>query len=236
MLEGASIMKQPFIRTLIIEDDPMVQEINKQFVEQVEGYEVIGSVSNGKAGIEFIKRELPDLALVDIYMPNQDGVTTINQIRYEGLNTDIIAITAASDIETVRHVLQHGAIDYIMKPFKSERIKQALVNYQLYRSKWRDKESVTQQEIDSLLFQQAKQNQTDLPKGLNALTLDKINLYLHEQGLAFSAEEVAEGIGIARVTARRYLEYMEQTGVVRIQIEYGGIGRPINRYILNSVT
>lgn len=226
-------MKQSTITVLIIEDDPMVQEINKQFVEQVDGYTVIGTASNGKAGIDFIKKEKPDLALVDIYMPSQDGVSTIKQIRSEGLNTDVIAITAASDMETVRKVLQYGAVDYIMKPFKADRIKQALTNYQTYRGKFSEKEDMTQQELDRLLFQPSKQDAVvQLPKGLNAITLEKINTYLNEQKEAISAEEVAEGIGIARVTARRYLEYMEQTGTVKIQIEYGGIGRPINRYIV----
>lgn len=226
-------MKQSTITVLIIEDDPMVQEINKQFVEQVDGYRVIGTASNGKAGIELIKIEQPDLALVDIYMPNQDGVTTIKQIRSEGLNTDVIAITAASDMETVRKVLQYGVIDYIMKPFKADRIKQALMNYQNYRGKFFEKEDITQHELDRLLFLQAKQeSNSQVPKGLNAITLEKITHYLNKQKEAISAEEVAEGIGIARVTARRYLEYMEQTGAVKIQIEYGGIGRPINRYIV----
>ncbi|MGM7722634.1 response regulator [Metabacillus sp. Hm71] len=223
-------MKSTSTRVLLIEDDPMVQEINKQFVEQVEGFTVIGLVSNGKEGIEFIKKEKPDLALVDIYMPNQDGLTTIKQIRSEGLNTDVIAITAASDIDTVRQVLQHGAIDYIMKPFKSERIRQALTNYRNYHLKFKEKDAITQQELDLLRFQASKTEQKELPKGLNALTLEKISDYLKKQSQAVSAEEVAEGIGIARVTARRYLEYMEQTGTVQIHIEYGGIGRPINRY------
>ncbi|KKI89929.1 chemotaxis protein CheY [Bacillus sp. SA1-12] len=223
-------MKSTATRVLLIEDDPMVQEINKQFVEQVEGFTVIGSVSNGKEGIEFIKKEKPDLALVDIYMPNQDGVTTIKQIRSEGLNTDVIAITAASDIETVRQVLQLGAIDYIMKPFKSDRIRQALTNYRSYYVKLQEKDAITQQELDLIRFQSSKTEQKQLPKGLNALTLEKISDYLKKQSQAVSAEEVAEGIGIARVTARRYLEYMEQSGSVKIQIEYGGIGRPINRY------
>jgi two-component system response regulator DctR len=229
-------MKQPQIRTLIIEDDPMVQEINRQFVEQVDGYKVIGTASNGKAGIQFIKEEKPDLALIDIYMPNQDGLATIKQIRAEGLHTDVIAITAASDIQTIRQVLRLGAVDYIMKPFKYERIRQALANYQIYAHKLKDKEAISQQELDSLLFQQERQVQTELPKGLNSITLEKIKEFLTQQKSAISAEEVAEGIGLARVTARRYLEFMEQTGIVTIQIEYGGIGRPMNLYILRSLS
>ncbi len=223
-------MKNSPTRVLLIEDDPMVQEINKQFVEQVEGFQVIGVVCDGKQGIEFIRNEQPDLVLIDIYMPNQDGLMTIAQIRAEGLNTDVIAITAASDMETVHNVLQLGAKDYIMKPFKFERIKQALLNYRTYFLKVAEKESVTQQEIDQLLFKETKKNVVDLPKGLHSVTLKKIDLFLKESNHPVSAEEVAEGIGIARVTARRYLDFMEQMGIVDIHIEYGGIGRPVNRY------
>ncbi len=225
-------MGEGIIRVLLIEDDPMVQEINKQFVEQVKGFKVVGCASNGREGIHLIKKENPDLALVDIYMPDQDGITTIKQIRSEDLGTDIIALTAASDIETVRSVLQHGAIDYIMKPFKFNRIQQALTNYRNYHNGLLKEETISQQELDSLLFQQGKQDKGDMPKGLNSLTLEKVIHFLKEQCQAISAEEVAEGIGIARVTARRYLEYLEQIGTVKIQIEYGGIGRPVNQYQL----
>ncbi|MFC4802637.1 response regulator [Neobacillus sp. GCM10023253] len=223
-------MAEGLIRVLLIEDDPMVQEINRQFVERVEGYKVIGVASNGKEGIELIKKEKPDLVFIDIYMPNQDGITTIKQIRSEELGTDVIAVTAASDIETVRDVLQHGAVDYIMKPFKFERIQQALINYRNYYSSLLKKDAISQQELDNLLFQQGKQDKGELPKGLNMLTLEKVIEYLKGQNLAISAEAVAEGIGLARVTARRYLEYLEQSGKVEIVIEYGGIGRPVNQY------
>lgn len=223
-------MAEGLIRVLLIEDDPMVQEINRQFVERVEGYKVIGVASNGKEGIELIKKEKPDLVFIDIYMPNQDGITTIKQIRSEELGTDVIAVTAASDIETVRDVLQHGAVDYIMKPFKFERIQQALINYRNYYSSLLKKDAISQQELDQLLFQRGKQGKGELPKGLNMLTLEKVIEYLKGQDQAISAEAVAEGIGLARVTARRYLEYLEQSGKVEIVIEYGGIGRPVNQY------
>jgi two-component system, CitB family, response regulator DctR len=229
-------MNSSSIRVLLIEDDPMVQEINKQFVEQVEGFQVIGSVSDGKEGMKFIKKEKPDLVLVDIYMPNQDGVTTIKQIRSEGLDTDVIAITAASDMETIRYVLQLGAKDYIMKPFKFDRIKQALTNYRSYFLKINEKNTITQQELDRLLFQENKKDITELPKGLNSVTLQKISSFLQEEKTPISAEGVAEGVGLARVTARRYLEYMEKTGTVDLHIEYGGIGRPINRYMIVKKT
>lgn len=216
---------------LLIEDDPMVQEVNRQFIEQVDGFKVIGHAANGLEGIEFVRVHEPDLVILDMYMPNQDGLTTLQQIRSEGFSTDIIAVTAASDMETVRRVLQHGAIDYIMKPFKFERIKLALENYLSFRTKLNEKPSITQKELDKILFQKNEERLSSLPKGLHALTLKNIKHYLSQQSSPVSAEEVAEGIGIARVTARRYLEFLDQGGHVKLQIEYGGVGRPVNRYI-----
>jgi two-component system, CitB family, response regulator DctR len=217
---------------LLIEDDPMVQEVNRQFIEQVEGFNIIGYASNGQEGMEWIRKYDPDLAIIDMYMPSQDGLTTLQQIRSEGYTTDIIAVTAASDMETVRRVLQYGAIDYIMKPFKFERIKQSLENYRTFRTQLKEKEHVTQTELDKILFQKSEEKLHSLPKGLNALTLKNIQHYLSQQSTPISAEEVAEGVGIARVTARRYLEFLEQGNQVKLHIGYGGVGRPVNRYML----
>lgn len=217
---------------LLIEDDPMVQEVNRQFIEQVEGFTVIAAASNGLEGVQLIKQHQPDLTIIDMYMPSQDGLTTLQQIRANGYKTDVIAVTAASDIETVRKVLQYGAVDYIMKPFKFERMKQALEQYRSFQVKISQKEHITQSELDSMLFQQFEEKADLLPKGLNAVTLRRIQQYLSEQKHPISAEEVADGVGIARVTARRYLEFLEQENELKLSVEYGRVGRPINRYML----
>jgi two-component system, CitB family, response regulator DctR len=225
-------------RVLLIEDDPMVQEVNRQFIEQVKGFTVIGVAANGVEGIQLIRELHPDLVIIDIYMPHKDGLETLKEIRFEGYEVDVIAITAASDIDTVRRVLQNGAFDYIMKPFKFERLKQALENYHSFRQALNEKESLTQKELDALL--QTTEPQTfepsgELPKGLNEVTLQKIARYLRKQTEPVSAEEVAEGVGIARVTARRYLEYLEKKGEVTLDVQYGGIGRPVNRYMMKHI-
>ncbi|GLH63848.1 response regulator [Parageobacillus sp. G301] len=225
-------------RVLLIEDDPMVQEVNRQFIEQVKGFTVVGIARNGMEGMQLIRKLRPDLVIIDIYMPHKDGLETLQEIRSEGYEVDVIAITAASDIDTVRRVLQNGAFDYIMKPFKFERLKQALENYHSFRQMLNEKETLTQKELDALL--QTTESQTfeprsGLPKGLNEVTLQKIVRYLRKQTEPVSAEEVAEGVGIARVTARRYLEYLEKKGVVTLDVQYGGIGRPVNRYMMKHI-
>jgi two-component system, CitB family, response regulator DctR len=222
------------IKVVLIEDDPMVQEVNRQFIEKVDGFKVVGAASNGLEGINMVRTLKPELVIIDVYLPQKDGLETLQQIRTEGLRTDIIPITAASDVETVRSFLQQGAFDYIVKPFKFERIKKALENYRSFRKKFEEKETVSQQELDEIFFRKEQDELIDLPKGLHALTLTKIKKFLAETEVPISAEKVAEGVGIARVTARRYLEYLEKRGHVQIDIQYGGIGRPINRYKLKK--
>ncbi|OMP66025.1 response regulator [Domibacillus epiphyticus] len=220
------------IKVLLIEDDLMVQEVNKEFINRVDGFEIIGLAANGEEGMELIRTLSPDLVIVDLYMPVMDGLETLHQLRKEGHRVDVIAITAASEIDTVRQVFQHGAFDYIMKPFKFERMKQALENYLSFRKRLNDKGTISQRELDDILFLKDTDEPDDLPKGLNAVTLAKIITCLSKMDKPISAEEVAEVVGTARVTARRYLDYLEKRGKVKIDIQYGGIGRPMNRYIL----
>ena len=220
------------IKVVLIEDDLMVQEVNRQFVDNVKGFQVIGTAGTGGKGLELIRELKPDLALVDVYMPELDGLETLFKIRTEGHKVDIIAITAASDMETVRTFIQQGAFDYIVKPFKFERIKKSLENYRSFQKQFLEKEKISQQELDEIFFQKADGNGIELPKGLNQLTLDKIVTYLTQTSKPLSAENVAEGVGLARVTVRRYLDYLEKCGKVTLDIHYGGIGRPMNQYLL----
>ena len=227
-------------RVVLIEDDPMVLEVNRQFVERVPGFEIVGTSSNGVDGIEKVRDLKPDLVILDIYMPGQNGTEVLQQIRNEQLGTDAIVITAANDIPTIKRMLHQGAVDYIMKPFKFERVQEALENYRTMKRRLGKESTLSQVELDQLLHGNEVEPiskapsvpmQMDLPKGLQALTMKQVMLFLMQQHKSLSAEEVAEGVGLARVTARRYLDFLEKNKQVKLDLEYGGIGRPINRYV-----
>jgi two-component system, CitB family, response regulator DctR len=227
-------------RVVLIEDDPMVLEVNKQFVERVPGFEIVGIASNGTDGIEKVRNLQPDLVILDIYMPGQNGTEVLQQIRGEQLSTDAIVITAASDIPTVQRMLHQGAVDYIVKPFKFERVREALENYQMIKKRLNKNSALSQSELDQILHGRSTAQipdsepvtlHLDLPKGLQELTMKQIMLFLMKQQTSLSAEEVAEGVGLARVTARRYLDFLVKSKQVKLDLEYGGIGRPVNRYV-----
>ncbi|MFL6561888.1 MAG: response regulator [Bacillus sp. (in: firmicutes)] len=220
------------LKVLLIEDDPMVREVHRQFIDRIEGFSIIGVASNGVEGLRLIHELRPNLAIIDIYMPYMGGLEMLRELRAQAYFVDVIAITAASDIETIHRVLQQGAFDYIMKPFTFDRIKKSLEYYKNYRMKLAEKKALLQEELDQILFIDNKEEceRDSLPKGLNMNTLAKITNFIAQEKEPVSADEVAEGIGMARVTARRYLDYLEKEGKVKIHIHYGGVGRPINRY------
>ncbi|GAA0316411.1 two-component system response regulator DctR [Bacillus carboniphilus] len=222
------------IQIMLIEDDPMVQEVNRSFIERLSGFHVCAAASNGVAGLEQLKNVQPDLILLDNFMPEQNGIETLQAIRSQDFNVDVIVVTAAQDKETILAMKRYGAFDYIIKPFKFERLKQALLQYKAFKDELMGDKPIEQQDLDhvrGLIPSNPHANlNDDLPKGLNQQTLQQIIQLLSKEGSPLSAEETAERIGIARVTARRYLEYLQKSGQVKLVVEYGSIGRPINRY------
>lgn len=218
------------IEVLLIEDDPMVQEVNRQFIERVPSFKVIDIASDGKEGVHLAETLSPDLIILDIYMPGLNGMDTLKEIRKHAFDVDVIAITAANEKEMVRSMFQNGVVDYIIKPFKFERIQQSLMNYKTYHSQMNGDGAIQQEQVDGLIGSYVKEEIKELPKGLNQQTLEQIKHFLQQSVSALSAEQVADGIGMARVTARRYLDYLQKTGEVEIEIQYGGVGRPVNRY------
>lgn len=221
---------------LLIEDDPMVREVNKEFIESVDGFRVLAVAGNGEEGMQLAKELKPDLVILDIFMPKKDGIKVLQELRKQKIDVDVIVVSAAKDSKTIKGMLQNGALDYIIKPFKLHRIQQALEKYQAYRTSFNRTETVSQEQLDVLLYSgTAKKLEAGaLPKGLNEFTLNEIIATIRAQEVPRSAEEVASAIGIARVTARRYLDYLEKSGVIALDVQYGGVGRPINRYVYNK--
>ena len=227
---------------LLVEDDPMVREVNRQFIEQVNGFKVIGMCSNGVQGYNQIVELRPHLVIMDIFMPEQDGLITLRKIRNANLPVDVITVTAANDMQTIQQILHLGVYDYIMKPFTFERIQQTLLNYFNFKLKTFGIQDLTQKELDEMIrpyreVEESAGNEkttllTELPKGFNRTTLDKVLQFVKSSKDGVSADEVAAAIGVARVTARRYLDFLEKQNFIHVDVHYGGVGRPINHYFV----
>lgn len=235
------------IKVLLVEDDPMVAELNRSYVSSVDGFTVIGSVRSGEEALAFIGGQTSskvggltpegtpevDLILLDLYMPGMQGLTLLAEIRAQGLSADVILVTAASDTQSIREALRLGAVDYLIKPFEYDRLKKALLGYKEKLALLRQTKSVSQEELDRLLNENKANvvGAQGLPKGLDKLTLRRIyEVLLSYPKRDFSAEEIAKTIGITRVSVRKYLEFMTEIKAIEMNVIYGAIGRPVHRF------
>jgi response regulator of citrate/malate metabolism len=75
------------IRIIIVEDDPLVAQLNAAYLSRIEGVQVTGVFSNGQAALEHLKKHSTELAVVDVYMPICNGIELLRQIRANGIQT-----------------------------------------------------------------------------------------------------------------------------------------------------
>ncbi|MGB9767751.1 MULTISPECIES: ANTAR domain-containing response regulator [Dictyoglomus] len=104
------------VRVLIAEDEPIVRMDLKELLES-QGYEVVGEASDGKIAIELARKLKPDVIIMDIRMPNLDGIEAAKILTQEEI-APIIFLTAYSDRELVEKAKEVGVVAYIVKPFK----------------------------------------------------------------------------------------------------------------------
>ncbi len=101
-------------RILVVDDEPAVRELFKDLLEH-KGYEVITAASGAEA-LTAVREQRPQLVLLDILMPDMDGVETLEQIRQIDRVVPIIMLTAVVHEEIAKESLRKGALDYITKP------------------------------------------------------------------------------------------------------------------------
>lgn len=224
------------IDVLIVEDDPMVAAIHRQFIGAVPGFIVAGVVSSGKDALEFLQQHPVRLVILDVFLPGMDGVATLQKIREMNRTVGVIVVSASRDTNTINAVLKAGAFDYVIKPFVFERIQTSLRSFQQLENRLnRGADQIDQKELDRLLqVQQKETGANDLPKGLNPQTLQQVKNLLGHAASPLSSVETAQALKISRITARRYLEYLVAAGEATLELEYQKVGRPTNRYALRK--
>lgn len=213
-------------RVLLVEDDRWVAHVNQGLVESG-GHQVVGVAATVREGLALISALRPDLILLDMYLPDGSGLDLLLALRRDAQLTDVIMLTAADDLLTVRQALSLGAVDYIIKPFEQARLLDAISRVTGRRTF--PGPSLTQQRLDQLMGLPG----TALPKGIDEAMLRRVRQTLEGTepvGQALSAEEVGAHIGVSRVTAWRYLEYLLETEQVELDFSYGAPGRPAKLY------
>jgi len=108
-------------RVLIVDDLAFIKLIIRDTLEKT-GFEVVGEASNGLEAVEMYKRLSPDVVLMDITMPRMDGIQALSKIMELDSNAKVIMCSALGQQKLIIQSIQLGAKDFIVKPFKPERI------------------------------------------------------------------------------------------------------------------
>ena len=230
------------LRVLVVDDDFMVARVHRRFVERVPGFAVVGEARTGAEALDAVREHRPDLVLLDIYLPDMTGLEVLRALRADADPVDVLVVSAARDLDTVQEAYRGGAVQYLIKPFTAEAMRERLTEFQRRHRSVRAAASggegeVGQRDVDALFGAggAGRPRDAELPKGLTAQTLRLVGSALRDAASAepptLSAAECAETVGLARVSVRRYLEHLVATGHAEVSLKYGRAGRPERRYL-----
>jgi response regulator of citrate/malate metabolism len=215
---------------LVVDDDFMVARIHTRYLSTVPGFRVVTTVHTGADALAALASRHVDLVLLDIYLPDISGIEVLRRIRAEFPDVDVIVVTAARELATVREAMLGGAVSYLIKPFDYTALGERLEHFARTRSMLGTSDHMEQHQVDQLFGIATTGAAAELPKGLSRESADAVRSLLSRDA-DLSAAECAEHVGLSRVSARRYLEYLERSGVAEVTLRYG-VGRPERRYRL----
>lgn len=219
-------------KVVIVEDDPMVALINKKYVEMIDGFKVIGTVSNKEDLIKILNENDVSLILMDVYLPKENGIQILRYIRNMGILTEVIMMTAADNSEEIKTAFAYGVIDYLIKPFEFDRFKKAIDKYNKKR-KLLGEDKLDQSTVDRI-YNDTNSNDdkiNELPKGINRNTLNKIYDVIKSDNKEFwTIRQISNLTGVSNVTIKKYIDYLESIDEAIVTIDYGNIGRPEYKY------
>lgn len=229
------------IRVLVVEDEPVASAAHAAYLGRMAGFTLAGTARDGQSALRLLTElaaagEPVDLVLLDMNLPDLHGLDIARRMRSAGILADIIAITAVREIAIVRSAVAIGVVQYLIKPFTFATFEDKLSSYRLFRQQLATpkpgagRTGASQSEVDQAFASLRAPSEMPLPKGLSASTLDSVRDYLKQHSGSVSATEVMEALGMSRVTARRYLEYLADAGIVSRAPRYGTPGRPENEY------
>lgn len=209
--------KEDNVRILIIDDEADILFTIKEICDFC-GYEAI-TTSSGREGYQLVKKNPPNMVIIDYHMPDWDGLTTVKKLNELNLNLPILVLTVDEQQETADKFISAGATDFSIKPIKApDLIARIKMNLKI-------------QSIQNEMI--IKKEQVYLEKGISQATLNLIIEFLKTQEKEIPFEDITTGVNLAYQTVHRYIQYLQANDVIEVIPIYGNLGRPKNTYKLN---
>jgi response regulator of citrate/malate metabolism len=242
-------------RVLVIEDEQLTADTYVEYLARTGGFEVVHVSPSARDALGFLADRMRqrgsfgiDVVLLDMNLPDGHGLDVLRQMRSAGFAGGVLALTASTELRTIRRAVALGVVQYLVKPFGYPQFAERMRAFRELAAEFAGAGTAPGQDVVDRAFPLSRPaGPPELPKGLTERTLDAVVGLLRDAasgartdgpgtgsatgtGRALSAGEVGAAVGTSRVTARRYLEHLYRVGMVDRSPRYGTPGRPENEY------
>ena len=187
----------PPIRVLIVDDHAVVRTGLRVFLDLQPDIEVVGEAADGSEGVAMARRLEPDVILMDLLMPNMDGITAIGRVKAERPETEIVTMTSFIEEDKVTAALEAGASGYVLKDAEAEEVAAAV------RAAFAG-EVHLDPAVARLLAQRMRQRKSPEEQLTEPLT-DREKDVIRLLGQGLSNKEIGAALFITERTARTYV-------------------------------
>jgi DNA-binding NarL/FixJ family response regulator len=198
--QEGSTLETP-IRILIVDDHPLFRQGVRLYLESLPDFQIDGEVENGAAALAFLEQQLVDVVLLDLQMPEMDGVATTLRIREKWPNLKILALTSFNSWERVQSALKAGANGYVLKDIRPQELTVAIKAVAMGGS-------YLNAEITAAMVQQmdtsGKPAPITLPEAVDPLTQREIKV-LELIGQGMGNREIAEKLFLSETTVKTHV-------------------------------
>lgn len=220
-------------RVVVVEPDPLVAKQVYAYVSRQPNYVVVGIARSATEAMRVIINAQPHLLVLDLDLDADQGIAEglrlLRRLRARGSAVEVVAMSAVSTARLVAAAVHLGVVDFVVKPFQLERLRQALAFARRSMATVAQDRRLRQEEIDELrLGDQTRW----LPRDVDPRRLVQVRAALLAAGRPVTASDIGLGANVARTTARRYLEYLVTISELEVDYTSTGRGRPSKAYQL----
>lgn len=220
------------MNVLIIEDDPMVDFIHRNYLEKTALFDSIMSSNSMASAQNILTTYSIDLILLDIHIIDGNGISFLETLRAQHIPCEVIIISAANDGNIIRDGFHLGIIDYLIKPFTFERFQESIQQFVTHR------EHLANQKLEQAQINQLKcltnkrdtKNTQLLEKGLSESTFRWVMENIRTFEKPFTIQELATSCHLSHVSVRKYIAYLEENKQLNSQQIFTKVGRPYRVY------
>lgn len=223
------------MKCLVVSDIESSAEERIQYLHELHIFSSLASATTAEQAIAKLKKYAYGIVILDLGPTKEDNMNLLRQIRTERISVCVIMMSEENSVTYISEAFGYGVSDYILKPTTCKRLSEAAMRSVSKRECLLQYQYMTQEEIDQCIAQNVFLTpSSDKSKGICNETFRFVQTTVSKRKGSFTAADIATETGLSRITIRKYMELMRESGELNTELEYGEVGRPQKRYSYNE--